>query len=459
MRIIIPFFLFLLFSISIQNAAEAQLWLEDRQEAEGPGIKLGKTLVLHVGLGSEVGVDSNVTYDYEPLPAGLFRITPYLDISTRSKQRMASFDNSVQQVSPKALFRFGVAAFYSRYLGGDSELLDKFNSKTNPFGVNSHLNFTVYPERKVSLFGGFTYLKTLEPYESSSDAQNKHNLVPTLGLRIMPGGGTLTIEPKYRLNLLVFDDPGIRTDSNRFSHEASLSTNWRVFPKTALISTVIFRPTVYFGNYAGNVDSYPLRSWVGAQGLLFEKFGFRALLGYGAGFYESGPDFEGVIGDLALMFHMSEVSHFTIGIKRDFVDSFYANYYVMNGGYTSLERMFGGRFLLTAKGSIYKRYYATFPGEKFVRDEPNNLDYDTTTNTTDREDVWINFNLLAELRASDWLAFHLSLKFWKDVTDFVSDTHITSIDPDEAEVPVDEHLVQEAAFSKAEILIGARAHF
>ncbi|MBN2527277.1 MAG: hypothetical protein JXR76_12855 [Deltaproteobacteria bacterium] len=447
MRVFFLFFLTLLFIISVPKSSKAQAWLEDRDSSEGPGIKLSSSLVLHLGLGTEVGFDSNATYDNDAVRAARLRVTPYVDISTRSGERTEKIDGAVDSALPKALFRFGVAAFYDRYFASEKDRVEKFNSKTNPFGVDSHLNFTVYPERKVSLLGGVTYIKTLEPYESSSDAQNKHHIVPMLGFKIKPGGGTLTIEPKYRLDLLVFDDKRVGIDYNRFSHEASLLTNWKIFPKTALISNVIFRPTVYFGDHAQNVDSYPLRSWFGAQGLLLERFGFRALLGYGVGFYEQDSDFEGIIGDGAVMFYFSRGAKLTVGIKRDFMDSFYANYYVMTGGYANYQRIFAGRLLLSFDGSVYKRKYAYF--DRTVQREN---DTSVTPDQFERDDVWIAFKILSELRASDWLSFHMSLRFLKDVTDFSSTIKDTSRNP----LPT-EH--EDASFSRVEIFLGARAHY
>ena len=445
MRFSILFFLIIILFTLIPGLSGAQLWLKDRENKEGPGIKLGNSLVLHLGLGAEGGYDSNVFYENEPIRAARLRITPYVDIATRSRQRLEIIDASTGDPAlPKALFRFGLAAFYDRYFSSEKDAVRRFNRKTNPFGVDSHLNFTVYPERKVSVIGGVTYIKTLEPYETSSDAQNKHHVVPMIGLKIQPGGGTLTIEPKYRLDLLVFDDKSIDQDFNRFSHEAWLSTNWKIFPQTALISNVIFRPTVYFGDHSYNVDSYPIRSWFGAQGLLLDRLGFRALIGYGVGFYEKYSDFEGFIGDGAIMFYMAKSAKTTLGIKRDFVDSFYANYYVMTGGYAKYQRIFLGRLLLLLEGSIYKRTYAYYPG---IKNERNGRQ--TIANTEEREDIWIDFKLVSELRASDWLSFHASLRYMQNITDFSSTITGGGL-PDQT---------SDSAFNRVEIFLGARGHY
>lgn len=431
----------------LATQARSQAWLGDRKNKEGPGFKLGESLVLHVGIGAEGGFDSNATYAAEPVSAGRLRLTPYVDIATRSAQRMEDKEEGAPKALPQAIFRFGFAAYYDRYFSGDNRAVDNFNSRFNPFSFDTHLNFTLLPQRKVSVLGGIKYIKTLEPYETNADAQSKHSFAPSIGLRIMPGGGTLTIEPKYRLNLLHFSDDAIGKESNRYSHEFMLATNWKIFPQTALISTVLFSPTAYYGEGTSNINSMPLRSWFGIQGLLLETFGFRFLAGYGAGFYASGKNFEGLIGDVAIMLYINHFAKVTLGIKRDFVDSFYGNFYVMNGGYLNYEHLFYGRFLLSVEGSIYKRVYANYDG--YV--ETDNITIQA--NTTAREDIWISFNLMGELRASDWLSFHSSLKLWKDVTDFASVTTFYS------ETTGTEQLETKAGFSKVEFFVGARIHY
>ncbi|MBN2342847.1 MAG: hypothetical protein JXR45_15220 [Deltaproteobacteria bacterium] len=435
--------------------------MKDRDTREGPGFKLGESLVLHVGLGLEGGYDSNATYTHDPITAGRLRITPYLDISTRTQKRIEPKPGAVPHAPPKAIFRFGFSSFYDRYFS-KSNAIDGFNSKFNPFGFDTHLNFTLLPERKVSVLGGINYIKTLEPLENNQDALDKHNLVPMVGLRFLPGGGTLTIEPKYRLNLLYFSSESVGQDSNRYIHEVSLNTNWKIFPMTALISNVIFAPTIYYGNYSYNVDSYPLRSWFGFQGLLFDKVGFRALAGYGAGFYEWGPSFEGFIGDGAVMFFFNQFAKATIGIKRDFGDSFYANYYIMTGGYLSYEHMFAGRFLLTLSSSIYKRKYAEDLGYFQNLNEYNQPTVTVEANTTQREDIWVTGSILGELRATDWLSFHLSVKLWRDISDFAyTSTYVLENDPNtpEDETGQEEVVITLTDFSKVEFFGGVRIHY
>lgn len=46
-------------SLGLSSNVQAQEWLRDRENSEGPGVRLGDRLVLHPGLGIEGGYDTN----------------------------------------------------------------------------------------------------------------------------------------------------------------------------------------------------------------------------------------------------------------------------------------------------------------------------------------------------------------------------------------------------------------
>ncbi|MBN2803154.1 MAG: hypothetical protein JXR91_08670 [Deltaproteobacteria bacterium] len=426
----------------------AQVWLADRDNKQGPGFKLGDSLVLHVGLGLEGGFDSNAMYSSDEVKAGRLRITPYIDLATRSKQRMEAKDGAVKLTPPKGTFSLGVATYYDRYFTKDKDKVDNLNSKFNPFGIDTHLNFTILPQRKFTIIGGVTYVKTLEPYESSADSQNRHELSPALGFIVSPGGGNLQIESKYRYHLLYFSDEKVGDNSNRMDHDISVNTSWKFLPKTALISNVLFSPHLYYGSNSTNVDSLPLKSYLGIQTLILNKFGIKFLAGYGASFYKAGPNFDSFIGDLALMFYMTPFSKISLGVKRDFVDSFYGNYYERDGGYLSYDQLFAGRLLLTLKSEVYARIYSEYHGEGL-----GDTDTTVTINKNNRKDVWITGSLLLEYRASDWLSFHMSGRLWADVTDFS-----TTYSWNDA-LGIAQTNVYDTQFVKFEALAGVRFHY
>jgi hypothetical protein len=434
-----------LFALVLPTTAAAQIWLEDRGESEGPGIKLGDSLVLHLGLAAEGGYDTNALYRDEAVEgAGRIRITPYVDLATRGQRRRVQDEGVVDASPPTVRFRLGVAGFYDHYFSDVSRV-----ERLNDFGIDTHLNLVLFPEGNFSLLLDAAYLRTLQPYESASDARARQSVTPGLGVRFRPGGGTLSFELGYRLRFMFFEDDALADQNNRHGHDIRFETRWKVFPKTALVSRVRFTPTFYYEEGSYNRDSLPVRSLFGLQGLVSDRFGLKALVGYGASFYQpiegygSGPDFDSVIAQGELMFFITPFSNIRLGGERDFVDSFYANFFVKNGGYLSFQQMIGGIVLITLRGELYHRDYALV-GDTYST--PSGA----TPSHTDRKDIWTSVSLLIEWRALDWLSFHASGEYLADITEFGY-----WFTPEGAADPV----FVGAQFHKFVFLGGVRAHY
>jgi hypothetical protein len=394
-----------IFVLVLPAAASAQVWLDDRQESEGPGIKLGDSLILHLGLAAEGGYDTNALYRDEAVEgAGRIRLTPYVDLSTRGERRRVQDEGVVDASPPTVKFRLGVAGFYDHYFSQEQQV-----ERLNDFGVNTNLNLVLFPEGNFSLMLDAAYLRTLQPYESSSDARARQSVLPGIGVRFRPGGGTLSFELGYRLRFMYFEDDVLAEQNNRHAHDIRFETRWKVFPKTALVSRVKFSPTFYYEEQSINENSLPVRSWFGIQGLVSDRFGLRLLAGYGASFYNRGPQFDSVLAQGELMFFITPFSNIRLGGERDFVDSFYANFFVKNGGYLSFQQMIGGIVLITLRGEVYYRDYSQFDGPMANGAVPTH---------TERNDIWTSLSLLVEWRALDWLSFHASGEYLADITEF-----------------------------------------
>lgn len=425
-------------------AADAQMWLEDREDKEGAGIKLSDSLVLHLGLGAEAGYDTNTFYEAGSKdPAVRLRFTPYVDLATRDGKRRVQDDGVLDATPPKIKFRLGVASSYDHHFAlSDDSNVDQVNGK-NAFGVSTNLKFELFPEGNFGLILDAAYMRTLTPYETAYDANNRHDIMPGIGFRIRPGGGTLTFETGYRLNFVIWEDPDMGSQNDKHTHDVRFHTSWKVFPKTALVSRFNFTPSVYYGSATINNNSLPIRSLFGIQGLVTDRFGLLLLAGYGASFYSAGPNFDSVLAQAELMFFITPFSNVRLGGQRDFVDSMYANYFVKNGGYLSYEHMFGGVFLATLKGEVFYRDYATnsgpfHPGVMSVSD-------------AERSDVWASAALLLEFRITDWISVHASGSYLADITDFeytVGDGDTSTPDT-----------TYNAGFNKFEVFGGVRAHY
>jgi hypothetical protein len=438
--------LVLLLIVVLPLRVASQEWLPDRSSREGPGIMLGDSLVFHPGLGVEGGYDTNpMRYSQDFNGAGRLRVTPYLDLVSRSERHRVQDEGVVAPTRPKIDLQLGLAGYYDVYFS-DMENINK----QDHFGIDSKINFILFPEGVFSLLAEATYARSMQPYESSEEHWAWHNITPGIGFRLRPGGGTLSLELGYRLSLMFFEDSLLASRNDKQVHDLRFITSWKVMPKTAVVSKVYFSPTLYTGSDAFNNNSMPVRSLFGVQGLLTPRFGMSLFAGYGASFYEQGDNFDSFIANGELMFFLTPTANIRLGGDRDFVDSFYANFYTKTGGYLAYEQMFGGLVLGSLKGEVYHKGYAemqgdlgTVAGEVAVPSEGSR-----------RTDVWIGATALLEFRATDWLSFHVSAKLQSCISEFSYDIQSTNQNTGETNqttLPVD--------FYRVEVFGGVRGHY
>jgi len=437
--------------LAAATTAGAQEWLRDRRSGEGPGIHVGEGLVLHLGVGLEGGFDSNALYAPEnPDRAMRLRVAPYLDLGTRTLPTSTLEGGGAPSTAPqKVQFRLGFAAYYDHHfpIGDANESAVNQINGLNAVGIDTNMQLVLFPAGKVGFVADVAYLRTQQAYDSGNDAgHSRHDISPGLGIRIRPGGGALTIETGYRLHLLLFEDPELATENNRHAHDIRVHTTWKMFPKTALVSRVNFMPTFYMFGNSDKENSLPVRSVIGLQGLLANKFGLLLLVGYGVSNYERGPNFESVIAQAELMFFITQVSTIRLGGERDFVDSYYANYYTKTGGYVSYSQLFGGVFLASIKGDVSGRQYATYslPSAEGA----------AVPNSADRVDVWVGLGLSLEYRVTEWLSILGSLNYSADVSDF--GFTITTENPETGQ---NDAVFQESSFQKFEAFLGVKGHY
>ncbi len=384
----------------------AQVWLGDRDKSEGPGIKLGKGLVLHPGVGVEGGYDTNPLRDSESARgAGRLKVTPFLDLATISKQRRVQDDGVIDAAPPKVSFRLGLAGYYDWFFSDEAPVDDQ-----DDFGLDTRLNFTLFPVGWFTLVTHANYFRTIQPYESAADAHARHSIRPGAAVRVKPGGGTLSFELGYRLDLLLFEMDALADENNRMTHDLRFVTAWKLFPKTAIISKTTLSPVTYLNDGSRNNGSLPVRSLFGLQGLVSNKFGLSLFVGYGGSFYETGENFDSVIAQGELMFFITPFSNIRLGGERNFVDSFYSNFYVKNGGYLTYSQMFGGVFMVTLKGEVFHRRYSSLDVQSVINQSNPSSDH--------RTDLWIESSLLLDYRITNWLALFASGDYQADISDF-----------------------------------------
>lgn len=414
--------------------ASSQTWIEGREDREGTGVKVGESLIFHPGVALEGGYDTNpLRYDDDPKGAGKLRLTGYVDLATRKKERRVE-DESVQGATPPKIdFRFGLAGFYDFFISKEKAIDDQ-----DDFGIDTHLNFVLFPQGDYSFLSKLLYVRTLQPYESSEEWHARHTVNPQVGFRARPGGGTLSLTFGYSADFLFYEDDTVADYSNKVANELRFDTAWKLLPKTAFVTSIRFSPVRYLGSNTENNGSRPVRSQIGIRGLLTERFGLTIMVGYGVSFYSKGDDFDGLIANGEIMFFPTPFSNIRLGGQRDFQDSFYANFYIKSGGYLKYEQMFGQVFLASLTGNLYHRDYSTLSVYP--------INSDRSANQGERADLWVGAKLLLEFRATNWLSVMASVSYDANFSGFAY--NLPSPQPDD---PV--------KFQKVEALAGVRVHY
>jgi hypothetical protein len=341
--------------------------------AAAHGIRLGDALVLHLALGTELGWDSNVFYEaVNPHSSFYLRLNPNFDLTTRPREarRTVEFD-----------LHGGLG--YVEYLTGDPAI-----SSHRQFNVDAGLQaafFTMSPYNFV-LFDNYVR-STQPPYTSGSENLNRDTNTVGFRLNLSPGGGRLTFIVGYLFGIDYFE-PTILQDYNLQFHQFDLRVSWRFLPKTA----VYIAASEVINHYPApgaslHPDSYPFHVDAGLQGLITTKLTVNLWIGYGNGFYVSGPNPNTAIGGLSATWKPTILSTGTIGYQHDFQNSLLGSYYDQDTAYVSWTQL------------VWR-----FTG--FLRLQYSNLRYkgvQMIQATTDGTDNLVMLNTRVDYPFKDWL--------------------------------------------------------
>ena len=415
-------------ALSLPSAALGQEWLADRQATEGPGIMLSDSLVFHPGIALEGGYDTNVFYasSDDSIGAGRLRITPQVSLATLPPQRIENPDGTTSTTNPSVDFRLLVAAPYNQYLSADEVRGDDIMAQSD-VGIQTTLDLVVYPRRTWSFLLSDTYTRTIDPGNDAAPSSfNRDFNDAELGVRWAPGGGAFELDLLAGFAFNLYEEGGtVSRIGDYLSPRGDITGRWRFFPNTALTFEANFAPILKEngGSPVGNMaisTSYPLRSWIGLNGQWTPVIATQLRIGYGVAFYDLGEDFESVLAQAEVDFIIGPQGRLKLGFIRDFVDSFFSNYYVRNEGYVGWDQMFGGAFLIGAKVGVGYLQFATL----YTADGTWVDGSGVTQNP--RSDVRITGTVFGEYRVKDWLGFNLTLTYEQNITDFRA---VNTIDP------------------------------
>jgi hypothetical protein len=306
------------------------LLLATPARAEGPGIKLGDRLLLHLGLAAEFRYDDNFFFQdasQAKVSAFEFVLRPSVDLATSSR---GSAGGMVE-------FRLHAGMAYMELIT-NRDILAGHRS----FSVDAGALMTLFPKGRfnISLFDNFVRT-TQPPY--GNEPYNLDRDTNQLGVRLQysPGGKRLTLALSYVFGVDFFENDTFR-DYNLFTHGLALYISWRFFPKTALylsVSDAINKYQHHGTNGFDQPDSYPLHAELGVMGLITPKLSVNAYIGYGYGFiqYDAAAVAAGrqvdqgspntAVGGLNLSWKPTLLSTGNIGYKYDFANSLLGAYY------------------------------------------------------------------------------------------------------------------------------------
>lgn len=370
--------------------------------AEGPGFLLGRRIVVHPGLASELRYDSNVFFSNSRvgggLPAGAFilRVLPSLDISTLSLRRGGLSPSRVE-------FRLHAGMDYREYLTPDAEI-----NRHRAFGFDLGGLLSLFPRSAFSVDLYDNFLRTNQPpYSFNPYNFDRHTNVFGARFRYAPGGQRLVVSLIYELGYDGYSDPEdgpALSNFNLLYNSIALRGSWKFLPKTSLFIEATEQFNTYLVPSEDNrrVNSYPLRLNAGVIGLITQKLAVNVSGGYGNGFYTAGPSPSTAVIQAEARYKPTFTSAMVLGYRHDFVNSLVGSYFDLDSLSASYTQL------------IYRlTLYARFTWERMAfQGTPEQLassgvcaegEVMPCTPQLDRVDNYMVADVKAELPIRDWL--------------------------------------------------------
>ncbi|MBX3154694.1 MAG: hypothetical protein KF773_01755 [Deltaproteobacteria bacterium] len=327
---------------------------------EGPGVKVGESMVLRPIFGLETGVISNVFYeDTGATAAGLIRLIAQVGAGSLSKQRLEApalltpDDDGAATIIGKegdVIYRADARLTYDVLLSGD-----RFVSGVGGLGAGVTLRALVNPKGTWSFGVNEDFRRLIRAANFETDA-NTNRDVNFLSLRVMaqPPGNNFSGLLHYDNTLDVFEKD-TQHFANRMQHTFGVRAFYRWLPITRFFLGTTQGVFTGIGSSA-KVDSYPLRIDGGVQTLLSLKTTFTLHGGYTAGLYSSGPSFSAPIFGAELGYRYSPMGR--VAVKYDYAhqDSVNANYFRDHVVRAWVQHLFVP-FVVTLQPELHLRQY------------------------------------------------------------------------------------------------------
>jgi hypothetical protein len=389
--------------------ASAQGFSADRASKEGPGFQVGR-LVLHPGLSLEGGYDSNVFLENtNEEDSFILLLTGYLDVATRGTQRQSQGEMGKGEPQ-KIQFRGGLGARYYHYF------IDRVPDNV---GADAHVDFSYNPSKVFSLQVLDIFRRMVRPFsdpntqQGSTISYGRNHNTATLALVGRSKSQVLEGTVGYA-NSLEFFDADIYRYGNNMTHRVPASLSWLFFPTSALVYTFEYanqqfqNPDQILNSSTLLSDNNRVSNMIGYNGAITERFSLTTMIGYAAGFYKIGEDYDGVIARVHTRWRPRPTIALNAGYDRDIRPSFIGNFTTINRLHTNAQFTLSGALQLGIRVwvSFDRSGLALNPDGTLLGNQPN------------REDIRLYAGLFGEYRFKAWLALFGELGYLADFTDF-----------------------------------------
>ncbi|RYE80860.1 MAG: hypothetical protein EOO74_01430 [Myxococcales bacterium] len=342
---------------STEAQAQDQFWLNDSRLSGGRGVQRDR-LRYSGSLAASFGYDSNPflranTATEQRADAFRLMITPAFQIETRNIPGAARAPYSLTA---------SASVSYIEFIKGPTtsdRVTDDLSGHRN-LAVNGTLRLRIAPGARWSgdLYGGV--VRSIQPSNLGDPDATFNRTTPTAGAGVTwsPGGGLFSWRLLgYGLTYTYFESDRFQR-YNSFLHNISSEATWRFLPRTSLFASSQLGLIRYTATSTEQSSGDAVTTRAGINGLLTDRFGFLASVGWATTVFDSRAgaprqDFDSLVAQAEVRFYLSaaqkngdEVVHPTtlaFGYVRDWAQSYIGNYYGRDRGYSSLSYFFANR--------------------------------------------------------------------------------------------------------------------
>lgn len=403
----------------------------DQTIVQGAGVKVGESTVLHPTAGAETGFISNVFFQHEdPRRAGVLRILLELQAASLSNQRLnaesadGGAEGDAQQDIGDLEWTAGLRVVGQEYLSTNDAV-----QAQHDFGWGANVHGVVFPRKTWQFAFDDDYTRDFRP--TNFESQGKVNRdINRLGLKLIyqPEGRALSGTLRYENTIDVFEKSQ-QAFANRIQHTFGVRGNWQWLPITRIYADASLGVFSGLGTSSVKQSSLPLRLMAGIQTALTVDTTINTHIGYGRGFYSSGPDFNNVVFGAQFGWRYSPFGRATAMYSYDFSDSIQANFFRDHAFQLNATQQYD-RF--TASGTLDLRFREYRGIDPMV----------ANGGPSDRSDVLFGVLLGGRYNFKDWLAATADYEMVVDATGYSYTVDGITVDP---------------SYVRHQLLAGARA--